>query len=220
MILEILGIKRVFGLALGVGANVVMALFLYLYLIPAVDSRTNELNSLRGENSARSAEVQNLRQEIEAFEGQKVAFEDLKRLGFFSTQDRVMAREKIDEIRTLSRLLSIRYRVEPAAYTSDDLIAKARHVIVSSPLSVTLEAIEDKDVYRFLYLMETVFPGHVSLEEISLQKKAEVTQPILRQIGTGVPVVLVGGEARFVWRTVIPQDQASGLSSAGSEGGQ
>lgn len=220
ILFEILGFKRVAGLAFGAGMNGVMAAFLYLYLMPSVDVRTSDLNGLRGEISSRNAEVAGLKQEIEAFEGQKVAFGDLKDRGFFSTQDRVMAREKIDEIRNLSKLLSIHYKIEPATYASDDLIAKAKHVIVTSPLSVQLDAIEDKDIYRFLYLMDTVFPGHVSLEEVSLEKKMDATQPILRQIGTGVPVVLVSGDAKFVWRTVVPEDQAVGLVNAGSEGGQ
>lgn len=220
MIFQVLGVRRVLALAIGVAVNVVMALFLYLYLMPATQTRDTELARLRGEISSRTAEVAGLRQEIEAFEGQKAAFEDLKTLGFFSAQDRVMAREKIDEIRNLSKLLSIHYKIEPATYTRDALISKAKHVIVTSPLTVKLDAIEDKDIYRFLYLMDTVFPGHVALEDLSMEKKMDVTQPVLRQIGTGVPVVLVAGEARFTWRTVIPEDQAAGLSATGSEGGQ
>lgn len=220
ILFEILGFKRIAGLAFGAGLNVLIAVFLYLYLIPSVDSRTSDLNGLRGEISSRNAETTGLKQEIEAFEGQKVAFETLKTQGFFSTQDRVMAREKIDELRNLSKLLSIHYKIEPATYASDNLIAKAKHVIVTSPLSVRLDAIEDKDIYRFLYLMDTVFPGHVSLEDLSVEKKMDATQPVLRQIGTGVPVVLVSGDAKFVWRTVIPEDRAGGLVNAGSEGGQ
>lgn len=218
MILEVLGLKRVLGLGLGLLVNGVMALLLYLYLMPATQSRTAELETLRAEVSTRTTEVAGLRQEIEAFEGQKTAFEDLKRLGFFSAQDRVTAREKIDEIRNLSKLLSIHYKIEPATYAKDSLIAKAKHVIVTSPLSVRLDAIEDKDIYRFLYLMDTVFPGHVALEELSLEKKMDVTQPVLRQIGTGVPVVLVAGDAKLTWRTVIPEEQATGLTGEGGSG--
>lgn len=217
---EVLGFKRVAGLGIGVGLNAVLAGFLYLYLIPSVASRSADLDALRGEVAARRAEAEGLRQEISAFEGQKVAFEELKREGFFGTQDRIMAREKIDEIRNLSKLLSVRYTVDPAVYSSDDLVKKAKHVVVSSPMSVDLDAIEDKDIYRFLYLMETAFPGHMSLEELSMKKNADVTQPILRQIGTGVPVVLVSGHAKLVWRTLLPEDQAVGLVKTDGGGQQ
>lgn len=221
--IQILGAKRVILLVLSVGIALALGGLVYGVTIPASAQAKTDLQALEGRISTRRQEIEGIRGEIEKFSAQKDQYNELRKMGFFSSQDRLMARAKFDELRTLSRILTAKYKINQATYETNEQIAKAGYVIVKSSVDMDIEAIDDVDVYRLLYLLDTAFPGHSAMESLSLVKAMDVTQPLLRQIGNGTPAPIIKGKMTFVWRTVLPEAQAGDLlksNQAGDQSGQ
>lgn len=217
--IQILGVKRVMALGLIVLVNALLGGLVYGVVIPREERAHGELSSLEGQISSRRQEIEGIRGEIERFSSQKDQFNELHKMGFFSSQNRILARAKFDELRELSKILAAKYKIDQATYETNEQISKAGHVILKSSVTVGIEAIDDVDIYRFLYLLDTAFPGHAAVESLKITKKLDVTQALLRQIGNGVPATLVDGELTFVWRTVLPEDQAGAVIKSDQDQG-
>ena len=204
--LETLGIKRLAILGALAALAGLLAASYYLYIVPEQESAERQLRKLEGQVSTKRSDIAKIQVELEKLVEQKDTFEELRDKGYFSEQNRVVARNRIEEIQDLSAVLSVRYRIEPADIETNELIEKANHVILSSPFEVNIDALDDTDIYRFFYLLQTSFPGHASFEQIELERGTEVNDASLRKILTGEPVPLVRGKIRFTWRTFLPEE--------------
>ncbi len=207
--LETLGIKRLAILGVLAALVGVLAAAYYLYIVPEQESTERELRRLESKVSAKRSDISQLQVELDKLVEQKDTFEELKDKGYFSEQNRIVARNRIEEIQDLSAVLSVRYRIEPAKIETNELIEKAGHVILSSPFEIDIDALDDTDIYRFFYLLQTSFPGHASFEQIELERATEVNDASLRRILTGEPVPLVRGKIRFTWRTFLPEESVA-----------
>jgi hypothetical protein len=218
--IQILGAKRVFILTILACAAVALGALVYGVTIPGSAQAKTDLQALEGRISTRRQELDGIRGEIERFSAQKDQFGELQKMGFFSSQDRILARAKFDELRALSRILTAKYKIDQATYETNEQIAKAGHVILKSSVTMGLEAIDDLDIYRLLYLLDSAFPGHAAVESLKITKTTDVTQALLRQIGNGIPSPIVKGELTFVWRTVLPESKAGAVIKSDQDQGQ
>ena len=211
--IAILGAKRVAALAALVGLNVLMAALLYYYVLPKEKTVTNLQVASQGELATLEADMENIRNEFAQFDKQKEKFDMLQKTGFLSSQDRLDARRRFEDIRVFSKVLSARYTINPAVFENNESIQKSGNVVMVSPVNVELKALDDVDMYRFLYYLETYFPGHPGIDRIAFKRVTPVNQAVLRQIGSGLPVVLVDGTIDFSWRTIVPQAQVMSLKN-------
>jgi hypothetical protein len=85
---------------------------------------------------------------------------------------------------------------------------------------VTIDALDDIDVYSFIYWMENAFPGHAAVTSLTLERKIDIDEVTLRQIGNGVPTVLVSANVAFDWSTMVPRaNLPQQLGQPGTPGG-
>lgn len=205
--IQILGFKRVVTLAILVAANLVLAGMLYYVVLPQKNRTDNELRAVRAAVDGRRAEVTRLQTEFEQIQEQKSLFGQLEKSGFFGTQDRLGARKTIESIQSTSRVLGARYSIEAATVIEDPIVAEAQHVILNTPVKVAVDALDDVDFYSFMYWIENAFPGQASIKKFSLERKLDVEEATLRQIGNGTPAILVSGNVEFTWSTMVPKSQ-------------
>lgn len=203
--IKILGIKRVITLAILVAVNLALAAALYSLILPQKAKSENELRSTRSAVNARRNEVTTLKTEYEQIQEQKNLFGNLEEAGFFSTQDRIEARKMIEQIQQESKVLAARYDIQPIQVQEDPTAAIADHVILNSPMKVSLDALDDIDIYSFMYWAQNAFPGQVGITGLTLERKLDVDEITLKQIGNGVPVVLVSATVDFSWNTMVPR---------------
>ncbi len=203
--MKILGAKRVIMLASLLAVNAVLGAFLYLVLIPQKTGTENELRKVRGAVTARRTEVATLKTEYEQIQEQKNLFGDLQRSGFFDTQDRLGARKVIEQIQAESDVLGARYDIKAVNVQENPIAAQSDHVIMHSPVTVSLDALDDKDIYSFIYWFENAFPGHAGVTAMTLERKLDVDEITLKQIGNGVPVILLSATVDFSWNTMVPR---------------
>lgn len=166
-----------------------------------------ELASLRSQIANLEAETERIRFEIENYNLQKDQYERLVKLGFFTDQNRLLARERFNIMREISDVLTARYSLRSAELENPADFESVNHKIVRSPISIDIEAIDDTDVFRFVYLLNYSFPGHLSIKDIVITRERDVDPDVLKSIGTGTPEVMVRASMNVDWRTMANQSQ-------------
>ncbi len=209
MIVQILGVRRLVILGALIVLNGVLGATLYYGVIPQREKVERDLRMVRSAVDTRRNEVTRMRTEFDQIQEQKGLFENLESAGFFGTQNRLEARRIIETIQSTSRVLSARYSIDPANVVETPDVKNAGHVLLQSPVRVTIDAMDDVDIYSFLYWIENAFPGQASIKGFTLERRIDVNEHSLRQIGSGTAMTLVSGEVSFVWTTMAPKDSVS-----------
>jgi hypothetical protein len=214
---QILGLKRIAILLVLVAINGLLAAVTYLYLIPHNDDLSRQLDTLNANVSTKRNDTARLEGEFQVIQKQKANFEDLQTAGFFSNQNRAVARQRITDIQKFTNILSAKYDITAASIEKNPLAADSGDVVLNSPVDIKVDALDDVDFYNFVYWVENAFPGLVSVKTIRVARITDVNETTLRGIGSGIPVTLVNGEVLFEWRTMVPAKDIS-VSAANSKG--
>ena len=201
----VLGTKRLIATTVLLAVNAILAGVIYGYVAPENERLEREVRGLRSQVSSKRADADRLRLEHQQIQDQKNYFEDLGAAGFFSDQNRVLARNKIEAVQRYTGVLSARYNISAAMVEKTDLANGTGHALVSSPIMLNLDAMDDVDIFNFIYWLENAFPGQVSINNISIDRPLDINDVTLRKIGSGVETVLVRGKVGFNWYTMMPE---------------
>lgn len=203
----VLGAKRVFTIVILVGINALLAASVYLYIMPQLQKQERMLRSMRSQASTVQADIDRMRIEYDQFQDQQERFEEYKKDGFFKPQDRRQAEELFKIIQKKSGVSLAAVAVTPAEIEKNQDAEKAEYKVLKSTIQIRIEALDDVDVSHYLYLVENFFPGHVTVEEVMIQRDAEITGTVLRAIAGGKNFPLVQAAVKMTWRTMIPASQ-------------
>jgi len=203
--IAVLGIKRVLVLAVLLALNGLLGAGVYLYLIPETQVKERELRSLRGNVSTLRSDIGRMQVEFDQLEAQREEFENLAKDGFFKDQSRRQAEKMFNVIQKRSGVAKAIASVKSGEIEDNPEAKKAEHKILKSPIEIRLEAFDDINIFHYLFLVENYFPGHVSVENIRLERQADVTGTVLRAIASGKKPALVSAKLDLVWRTMIPE---------------
>lgn len=216
--IRVIGFQKILILIVLAAVLVLAALYNFYILKPSSILVERELRQNKSEISEVQTNMDNLVQGLAKFEGQKQKFETVRKYGFFDPQNRVQTKQRFNVMQKEAQLLSARYTIKPAQIEKNEKVAEAGYKIVNTEIDLSLEALEDGDIYNFLYLLNYGFPGQVSITSLDLSRDVEITQPLLRQIGVGEASGLVKATFRLNWRTMLPDETLS--VSGQAEGGQ
>lgn len=200
-----LGFKRIVMLLALATADAALGSATYLYFMPQSLKVEREFQSVRQQAIAKRDDAGRLRAEYEQIQQKKDHFQALEAAGFFSDQSRVVARERIEAAQRYSNILSARYNMQAAKLEKKAQAENSGQVVVNTPVSIDVEALDDMDFYNFIFWIENAFPGHVSLQNVKIERVADVNEATLRQIGSGTAATLVKGKLDFSWRTMMPE---------------
>lgn len=203
--IKILGVKRVLTLAILVAVNAILAFAAYSVTLPQKEKAEAELRSTKANIAQRRDEMIRLKTEYEQIQQQKNLFEKLQEAGFFSLQDRLQARRTIEQIQTLSKILSTKYDIQAIQVQENQIAAASDHVILHTPVKITVDAMDDLDIYNFIYWVENSFPGHAGMTNIVIDRRLDIDETTLKQIGNSIPTVLVSATIDFSWDTMVPR---------------
>jgi outer membrane murein-binding lipoprotein Lpp len=178
----------------------------YVVFQPKADASKTELMSLQAQASTLQSEVDQMRLDFTQFDSKKAVFENISRMGFFNDQNRVLARERFDTLQKLSKIMSARYEIKPAKIFSQDIPLETGFVVMESPITMTLTALDDLDIYRFIYYLNYGFPGHVTISNLDIKREGVITPEILKEIGTGNPPALITAKMEMQWRTMARKE--------------
>ncbi len=208
--IRVLGKSRVIILVVLVTVNVLVAYGVYGYLMPDSAKKERELRMVRSQVSTLRTDISRLSVEFSQLETQRSEFEALKEKGFFSKQGRREAELLFEAIQKQAGVISAVANIRSGEFEESEESAKADHVVLRSPIEVRVEAMDELNIYKYIDLVERVFPGHVSVQNITMKREKEVTGALLRSISSGASPVLVSAKIDLMWRTMIPQADVIG----------
>ncbi len=200
--IDVLGAKRLLGLLVMAGLVVALALAHYMVLMPHKEKVERELRSLEGQISSRQAETQQLRDEFAALDSIKFRYNQLQSYGFVNEQDRIFARSKINELRDKSGILGVRYEIKPLREEESPKMQEAGYKLLKSEIDFTIDAFDDVEIYKFIYLLNHGFPGEVNIRAIDIARIRDVSVPLLKSIGSGARTPLASGHIIADWYTI------------------
>lgn len=198
-----IGLKKTIILAVLVLTLAGLAAIYELSLVPKVTEARQKLDAVNAEVASLQSDVDEMRADFVLFQKEKKLYDDIERMGFFNNQDRVLARERFDTLQKLSKVISARYEIKSANVVEVGNPESVEYVVLESPISVELSALDDLDAYRFIYFLNYGFPGHITIENMSMARTEEVTAEILKRIGTGSPPQMVNAKLSVMWRTMV-----------------
>ena len=208
--IRVLGAKRILTIVALIALNVLMGTTVYFYLMPEKIKKNRELSSLRGQIGTVQNDIGRMQIEFDQLAVQQAQFEKLQKRGFFGTQGRRDAEKVFQRIQQEAGVVSAVASIQPGKIEDSEEAQKAEHKILVSPVTIKLSAVDDVDVYKYLYLIERFFPGHISFQKIMLERKANINNTVLRAIATGGKPQLVTADIQAEWRTMIPQKDVIG----------
>lgn len=205
--IRVLGVKRVFVLVALLLLNAIFAASVYFYLMPEKDRKEREIRSMRAQISGLHSDIDRLQIEFDQLEEQQEQFSVLNDKGFFDSQDRRQAELIFKKIQKEAGVVSAVASIQAGEIEDNEEAKKAEHKILKSPISISIESVDDIDVFRYLYLVKNFFPGHLTVTSLNLERKADVSGIVLRSIANGRNPELVHADINMMWRTMIPESQ-------------
>ncbi len=211
--IQLIGVKRLMIIAILAGVCCVLGLGSYLYMIPQNDKLEKDLRQIKSDISFKRSESDRFRQEMAEIQNEKNTYQSLQTLGFLGEQSRLEARKRIEAIQSYSRVLSARYNITPGVIEDVETAKDADRVVLKSKISIEIDALDDADVYSFVYLLENAFIGYVSITSVSIERVLDLNEVTLRQIGSGIPAVLVKAKIELEWKTLMSREQAAQIGA-------
>lgn len=207
--MRVIGFQRAVALLLLTIFFVVSGFYGFYYLNKDISKVQRELSLNQSDIAEMSDNIDRLRSGLEKFTTQKTTFEKIRKQGFFDPQNRVETRQRLNAMQKESRLLSAKYVIRSATTDKNEIAKEAGYKILNTNINFTLDAIEDSDIYNFIYLLNYGFPGQISITELTMTRDKEITIPRLQQIGVGDLKPIIKGDLKVNWRTMVPDDSLS-----------
>ncbi len=215
--LEILGRNRLIvlaGLVLLCGGS---AYSLYEYLIPQKIEAEGVLSTAKSALQQKRVEIQKLKEEYALLQTQLRDFKDIEARGFFNDQGRVEAQTNFEKIRAASGVIIAKYSIATGQLIEDPRASEAGYVILTSPIKVELDSLEDTDVYSFIKLIQERYPGKIDLTRLGMSKAEKLTSDTLRNINRGKAVNLIKTSIELEWKTMAARSSVSPETTAASQ---
>lgn len=194
-------------LAIGLGvAN-------FQYFRPQADVMQRDLSAAKSEESTLRTEIEAMRGNMDLFKRQQVLFGLIEKDGFFNLQDRVTAREDLNALQSETKIVTLKYEIKSASMSLPEGIFDEKYAVLTSPLSIQIDALDDIDIYNFIGLLTYRFPGIVNVRSIDIKTQTPLTTDVLRRIKSGEAPVLVSASIEADWITLAPWGTAPWSSS-------
>lgn len=203
--IEALGKKRVMFLGVLILLNALLGALVFLYLMPEVETSDRTLRSVNGQFSSLRSDFDSLMLDFQELEKQQYEYEELKQRGFFGLQGRRPAAALLESIDKESKIISTKVAIGSGGITENEEAAKADYVLLESPVSLSIESIDDVDVFSYINLLNHAFPGHISIDEMVMKRTLDVSGGVLRAIAAGQKPRVVNTRLEMTWRTMIPK---------------
>jgi hypothetical protein len=189
-----------------IGLNALFFASSYLIFAPGRITAENELRVTTSKAAQTRTDTERLKTEITEIQEQKSGYESLKDAGFFSEQNRLVAKNRIEDIQKKTGILKAAYNISTGNISENAAAKEAGYAILESTLDINLEAMDDVDIYNFAFWIENAFPGHMSIDSLDIARTKELNEVTIRAISTGTPVTLLTGKLRLSWRTMVSED--------------
>lgn len=217
--IKLLGIKRLITLSAIFILLIILLSVYFLWIDPARQDADRQVNALNGEIATLQNDINTTKQQIEETRRNIPYFNYLKKIEFFSEQDRFRAQRTIEDIQAQSGITSAEFTIGELTDVNEPLATQVEYRLVVSPIAVqNVQAFTDVEFYKLLYLMNNEFPGHIRLSSMSLTRTGELDQDVAQNRDQGGVPYFVTGDIEFQWLTMIEDPQPTNMGQDGFPG--
>ncbi len=220
--IHILGRRRIMTLGILAGICLLLSGFYLVVLFPQVSAADRTLRGIRGDVSGMEEKSRSLRSAFEEFRANKPDYDRIEQVGFFNPQDRLLIRERFQAMKKQTGVLSARYDIEPAQVIANPQVEDAGYRMLQSRMDIALDAVDDRQVYAFMYALGNEFPGRISMVEVNITRAdAGLTDANVAEIASANPPVLIKAIIKADWYSLVSAKEIEGLIEgvAPAEGG-
>lgn len=197
-----IGKKRMLVLVTLAVLLAVLSVLAFFVAVPQAQKTKKRLDEISANKNQIAIEMEKMRADYITFENQRNLFDKLEKTGFLNDQNRVLTRARFETLQRLSKIVSAKYEIKAAVITENELSENTGYVTMKSPISVTVSAIDDLDVYRFIYYLNYGFPGFIKIKDLVIDRTGEITPEVLKSIGAGAPPQIVTAKMELEWTTM------------------
>lgn len=207
-----LGKKRTLILFLLILLNGALVGYVYSYLEPEIQKTSRALQAKKNEVEERRVELMDIRVQFDVLDQLSEKFENIEQGGFFVSRNRETSTRVKDILNKITNISGVtiqsdKTRILGGSFVEDKDAAKSERFILQSPITIEMEALSDADVYKYIYLLENYFPGHLTVESFAMNRERNVNGPILRAIANGDSPAMVTANMNLTWRTMVKKEQ-------------
>lgn len=184
-----------------------VALFMatYLYIMPINETYQQNISTTKSKVTAKRAEVNRLIMEHSELAKSIKEFNLLKMKGFFNSQDRVTAREMMNEIARQSGISKAELTLPPAVVVQSQQAADANHTLLSGQMKFKVSSISDRNIFKLIVVLLKSFPGYLEFKDMQIKRVGNFSQDSLLN-ARDMPS-LVEADINFVWWTMASEEQ-------------
>lgn len=204
--IKTLGLQRTIILGVLIAFVAITAYANFYVFQPQAKSASSRLSGVRSEEAELRTAIDVMRGEQSTFDQQRSLYEKLEKRHFIGEQDRVLAREIFNQMQRQSKLLSIKYQIKSAGIWEITDVTDDKQALMVSPIEITIEALDDVDVYRFVYYLSNLFPGKISIKTLKMERPIRLTPERLRSISLGNIDTLIRATINADWITMAPRE--------------
>lgn len=198
-----LGKKRLAILAALLLVNALLAAVSYGILYPRMRAVQNRIAAADARTAEAQLDIDKIQAAFQQLDLQKGRFENLRKTGFLSDQNRRDAEEALESIQARAGVISAKVNIRPGAAQDNAEAQKAGYKLLSSPMAIEIQAITDRDLYAYLYGLENFFPGHLTIRKMHIERNGALTDVVLRALAKGEKPPLVKANVEATWRSLI-----------------
>lgn len=185
-------------IALGVLAvTAAVALVGLPYAASHVAEAEAQLRTARAQTAQTQAQARQAAMDYDYVVANADRYEDALARGALDPQDRLKARERLDELMRETYLVRLGY--EMAAVKTEP--ADGGYSIVTTPLTLEVSAMLDHDVFVLLRALDGAFPGYGVLKGFRIARADPVNADALKKVAAGTPVAFITGTISLDWRS-------------------
>jgi len=205
--INILGGKRIITLLALLAINVVLVATWLMYLTPSKIQAERDLAGLKSNINTARSEISLMQSQYQDLTRLQERFDVIKDDGFFNLQRRRDAEEMLQEVQDRSGVIAASVKLSPGKSSDDIGDNQTDYLLLESSMEITLDALDDADVFRYIFYIQEYFPGHISIESVDLKRENDLSVDLLKSITNKQNPKMVGAVVDLVWRTMIPKSE-------------
>ena len=116
-------------------------------------------------------------------------YNDLQSKSFFGKQSRVGLKAIFEAVEEESGIVEAAVSLGRRVVVNDKKAQDIEHKIIRSDITLNIKAAEDVNIFSYWALLQESFPGQLQVKSFTLNKKQNITVPLLQEIMAGNPEI-------------------------------
>lgn len=204
MIIQDIGRGRFLRLVLAVGVLLFLAAAYFGYVMPSKTEAETTQRTTEGEVAALRGKITNIRNELKEVQAQIPYVEMLKNQGLFQRQDRFYIIKKLEDLRKQTSISGFNFSVSNMETVTNADAEKMGGKLINSRITLSgIQFLFDTDLYKFLAILDSGFPGTSRIHSVSLELPREIDENVYSALRQRQPVSPFVASVVVDWTTLV-----------------